>query len=350
MANILAEVEKFLLPSSDDQIQSNEMHKIIMNPSSSFGQSPINRLEQILYDIASCDHIRTLQTIYRDNHDEQNLSSTIFSKERDLEKEEGKKFTTKNLIKRIIEGRSRVVALSRICYGDDSIEMLRAIIDLGNAYAIQGMWPQVNEHMEIASHKLSILSQKGIDNNQNQINKVLIQGRHSAAMLSCTYKLLRKKASENCGQITVDFIPEIISQLREVSIQYPSPFKNKDIPTLDEDSKLASLLNVYFSHFGNGDINNFNSSDKQRTTPSWGNVIDFFRNDCHVTQSWLQDVENALLPQNKAILLIPFRQADLQNKGVSHPVCILIFIFIFYYFNIFSYLFINLFRFKFQEC
>jgi hypothetical protein len=48
--------------------------------------------------------------------------------------------------------------------GDESLESLRASVDLASSYALQGMWPQVTEHMAIASQKLiTVASQKKRD-------------------------------------------------------------------------------------------------------------------------------------------------------------------------------------------
>ena len=46
---------------------------------------------------------------------------------------------------KIIEGRIRIGALCRLCFGDDSLESLKSSIDLASAYATQGMWEQVSE-------------------------------------------------------------------------------------------------------------------------------------------------------------------------------------------------------------
>lgn len=35
------------------------------------------------------------------------------------------------------------VALVRLCYGDDSLEMVQAMTDLAEGYAKEGLWPQV---------------------------------------------------------------------------------------------------------------------------------------------------------------------------------------------------------------
>lgn len=79
-----------------------------------------------------------------------NITSTNFNIGLAPELREGdtaNKLPTKVLMEKLSEGRSRVVALCRLCYGDDSVESLRASVDLASSYALQGMWGQVNEHI-----------------------------------------------------------------------------------------------------------------------------------------------------------------------------------------------------------
>ena len=53
---------------------------------------------------------------------------------------------------------------------------------------------------------------------------------------------------------------------------------------------------------------------------SWGDVVNFFREESVVMQIWMDDVEGSLLPQNIAALHLPFRTCDEQRKGIAHPI------------------------------
>jgi len=175
MKEVLALVEGFLLPEVDmdcpwwkgEQGGSAETAKL----------RPESRLCDVLYQVALADQIRSFQTMYRDNFDEHRLFSELRAIEQTQLKEQKKKsladmdlekystfsdeedpdaaakkkrdeelgpvLPTKALMVKIIEGRIRIGALCRLCYGDDSVESLKASIDLASSYATQGMWEQV---------------------------------------------------------------------------------------------------------------------------------------------------------------------------------------------------------------
>ena len=79
---------------------------------------PTTRLNNLLQEIVIADHIRTLQTIFRDNQDELNLGGEY--------RDQSRKLTTKHLMDKIVEGRSRIISLCRLSFGDESIETLKA--------------------------------------------------------------------------------------------------------------------------------------------------------------------------------------------------------------------------------
>lgn len=131
MAQVLSEVEAFLLPLQD------ERYLVKRNLVADTSVAPYNRLTYMLNQVLSAEYIRTMQTLYRDSEDDMRLVSEVR-----LDNPHAK-LTSKLLVERIIEGRSRIVALCDLCYGNNSVELLRAHVDLANSYALRGLWPQV---------------------------------------------------------------------------------------------------------------------------------------------------------------------------------------------------------------
>ena len=141
--NLLVEIERFYLPSQDVRYLPPSQR-----PQRDQDISPDARLDHVLYQISLSEHLRTMQIMYRDSEDEQRLV---------LELREGDSNTalpTKDLMEKLLEGRCRVVALCRMCRGEDSVESLRALVDVASAYALQGQWAQVHEYMSLATQKL----------------------------------------------------------------------------------------------------------------------------------------------------------------------------------------------------
>jgi hypothetical protein len=125
MSVILSKVESFLLPSYDDRylIKRNKV------PDSDI--SPYNRLSHLLSQVTTAEYIRSIQTLYRDTEDEHFLVNELRLESPTM------RLPNKSLVVKITEGRSRIFALSRLCFGNDSIELVRAQIDLANSYALQ---------------------------------------------------------------------------------------------------------------------------------------------------------------------------------------------------------------------
>lgn len=55
----------------------------------------------------------------------------------------------------------------------------------------------------------------------------------------------------------------------------------------------------------------------KKIVPSWGDVVDYFREESSVMNKWMKEIEDAILPQSKAVLHLPFRQCDNQRKGIN---------------------------------
>ena len=138
---MLAKVEDFLLPKA--QIKpKNGLTRNGINE----GTPPHDRLMHLLHEMSVGEHIRSLQFLYRDGEDDLKLAMEIRNsgvKESPLEQDDDSvagagRITSKKLMESITEGRCRAIALTRICYGSDSIESLKSLVDLSNIYAVQG--------------------------------------------------------------------------------------------------------------------------------------------------------------------------------------------------------------------
>jgi hypothetical protein len=312
MERMLLHIEDFLLPTTDERYQGTNLKK-----RSDFNSSPHCRLDHVLYQVALADHIRTLQIMYRDSEDFQNLA---------LELREGDtsvKLPTKNLMEKITEGRSRAVALCRSCYGDDSLESLRASVDLASSYALGGMWAQVSESIAMSSQ---LIISKTNRKDQMEQHEQREQGKRAAIRVNCCYGLLRAHAIRFRGQITSKFLIELHGELSQLSSEQKDlPQSDMSVSALTYATNLIGELHDFFDQFIRAKRKGENISEVQETkksaksVPSWGDVVSYLRSDSQVMQGWMREVEDSMLPQNKAALHLPFRQCDDQKKGVAHP-------------------------------
>eukprot|EP01041_Mallomonas_annulata_P007315 gene7315-14913_t len=302
MKKIMAHVEHFLLPSQDERywaVREKDFDTI---------NYPRNRLENILFDLTLADHIRLMQSLYRDNEDDQKLESELRIGNDTI------KLPTKVLMERITEGRARVLALSRLCFTDDSIEVLRAVVDLANSYASQGMWPQVSDHMSIASQRLLTVHTRRIS---PEFELSRNQSLHAAARVGCVFRVLREHAMGSFGEVKYTVVKEVAKALekldqgaqdRRVEGQLMSA------ESLGETIQLTTLLHDYFqNHSAEG------SMRADQSPPSWGDFVDYLRRDCPVMTAWISDMNNFVLPQNKSCLRVAFYLSDIQKRGVVHP-------------------------------
>lgn len=349
---ILGRVENYLLPqvdfynhwSSAKRQRQREAHSSASSVLHDFevsGLCPLTRLDDILYQVALADHIRTMQTMYRDAHDEHRLVSDLRADHPHTT------LPTKQLLTKITEGRVRIQALCRLCHGDESVEMLRATVDLASAYALQGMWQQVSEHMAAASQKLVAVTAP-----QRREAQVLqaIAAREAAAKVEATYRCLRAHAIANSGQVTRQFLREIVIELAAVvkivaesgtgaaaagardgaggsgsAAGAGGEGVNAAPSAHSQPTQMAALLHAFFIRFSaeqaeaQNSLYSRGSSSPKKAHPSWGDVVDFLRHECVLMRQWVREMEAGVLPQNKAVLLLPFRQADKQKRGVAHP-------------------------------
>ena len=179
MESILFLIEQFLLPGADDRYLPVNMKK-----RRNICTCPTARLDHILYQVSLADYIRMTQIMYRDIEDDQCLAPELRVGDTTI------KLPTKHLIQKISEGRSRILALSRCCYEENSIEILRALVDLTSSYALQGMWPQVNDNVAQISYLLSL--KDAVSDSDRERQRVREQNSKRAAhKVNCCFKLLR---------------------------------------------------------------------------------------------------------------------------------------------------------------
>ena len=319
MESILFLIEQFLLPGADDRYLPVNMKK-----RRNICTSPSARLDHILYQVSLADYIRMTQIMYRDIEDDQCLAPELRVGDTTI------KLPTKHLIQKISEGRSRILALSRCCYEENSFETLRALVDLTSSYALQGMWPQVNDNVVQISYLLSRKEIAGdADHERQRLKKQ--NSKRAAQKVNCCYKLLRNHAILNRGCISPLFLKELESELS------PRTRENSIVEELIHDkesyfigsnqvTELMEELRIFFKLKLQNTLDNDQNTLKDNVEKrhrelifSWGDVVNFFREDSLVMQKWMEEVEGSLLPQNRAALHLPFRTCDEQRKGIVHP-------------------------------
>lgn len=306
MGMIIASVEKFLLPAVSDSFRS------LYAPVAQ--KEPKERLDALLAQIAVADSIRHVQSLFRDTEDELRLL-------KELRSDAHIPLTTKSVTATITEGRARAIALSRLVYGEETIEMLKAVADLASIYSVQSMWPQVAEHMAVASQQLlNVAAAKRLPEALNKERDV----RLTAAKIEKVFFVLRTHAIQNFGQITESISGDINAALEQLlsDLNVSNPEDSvmsfqQDNDYMKQSRELASSIGCFVRDFRNNRDNS--GVNGAAMWPSWGNVIDFIRNECRLSKSWLEGIGGLLLPQNRATLKLAFQRVDVQGRGVVHP-------------------------------
>lgn len=318
--SILFLIEQFLLPAADDHYLPANMTK-----RRNMCTSPTVRLDHILYQVALADHIRMTQIMYRDSEDDLCLVPELRVGDISI------KLPTKHLIQKITEGRSRILALSRCCFEENSYETLRALVDLTSSYALQGMWPQVSENVAQVSYLLSLKNTTSDSDDEKQRLKEQ-NGKRSAHRVNCCYKLLRHHAILYRGCVSASFIKELemglCPSLHADSVSKPVTRTDESVvPGSDHVSELMEELRILFKvnlkNTLDSNLHSYEDDTNNRCEDlrlSWGDVVNFFREESVAMQKWMDDVEASLLPQNMAALHLPFRTCDEQRKGIAHPI------------------------------
>jgi len=315
--DVLKNVESFLLPSPKKE-QANDFEDL----------PPCKRLEALLKELSIGEHLRMLQYLCRDTEDELHVGGEVRG-------ENTMRVTSKNLTENLTEGRARAVALSRICFGDDSIESLRALVDLGSIYAAQGLWEQVSFHMGVASQKLVAVSQK------MHASEVRSKSHDASLYTFTVFNCLREHAMAHRGYITPDFLTEVSSALNAAAASalatrqaqqrqqelYDELFPESSITGEDEirpseDKTVGAVfcheMEVFLCrHMGPRDKW---AEVQVQTPPSWGQVVQFLTSESAVIAKWMELIDMIVLPQNKAVLHMAFVIGDKERRGVCHPV------------------------------
>lgn len=301
----MSRVEYFLLPLPRDRVSPKKIPPSLR---------PTERLDAILHEVSIAEYIRLLQFLYRDTCDELELGMELRSTK--------DKITTKQWLQGITEARARIIPLCRLCYGEESLESLRALVDLGSIYAVQGLWPQVSEHMSVASQKLAMLL-----NNENHEAKFAHKRRRllSAAYITNIFRVLQDHAIKNRGYITESCVKDIEQALMDATAAaQSSPEVNTRLEERIHEfcNDLRAILSPTKPPVQDNDDDFIydDEPDIPHSTMSWGRVVDYLRHESSVMQGWIADIESAMLVQNKSILKVAFSMGDRESKGVCHPV------------------------------
>lgn len=325
VGDILQNVEQFLLPSNFSSV-----------PKLSSSSNPRQKLEILLVDAAIRDHIRTMQTMYRDDEDELRLGNEL----RAVSSTNDQKMCTKTLLEHISSDRLRALALCRLCYGDISLEMIRAELDIAASCALRGLWANVSDKIVKVDNMIS-----GLTSQHRLLNKLEKEARQAtriAKRVGTVFDCLRDHVKDFCGQITPSFLDALRQALltNENVDEESSPSRHSSFSAQVTD--LVSSVNDFISTIKNRGIAlaGYNSrnlaevnearrlrgetlleinQEPPRVSASWGELVQFLRNDCPVMKTWILDMQNGLLPQNKAVLQCVFAAADSQARGVCHP-------------------------------
>ena len=326
-------VESQLLPGLDERYLIKR-NKIEQNEVESF-----NRFTHLLSQVAIAEHIRTTQTLYRDPDDELRLVPELRGDNPSVQR------STKTLIKKITEGRTRICSLCRIIYGDKSLEFLRAKLDLANCYALQGMWQQVSQHVASCD---ALVGKLNCQAHHQQFTDRLRVAQVMANRIQCIFSILRANVSQNFGRVVIPTLLEDLSgRLLEIHadddqinaeieemIRFRFKFDSENPKTEDMSVKRAMVINELLASIEKFAAEHSNSSSSSpRSTPltaviqneelqmmpSYGALIDFLRNKCQIMRFWQRKVEALILPQNRVAMELAFQLVDPQRKGVSHP-------------------------------
>jgi hypothetical protein len=337
---VLPKVEEFLLPMKIESVNSTDSSADVDT-----APLPSSRLDELLLELSIGEHLRMCQYLYRDNEDECQVSPEV----RQLSKDGVIRITSKQLTESLIEGRSRVVALCRLCYGDESLEYLRAIVDLASVYAMQGLWDQVSHHMTIASQKL-------ISVTQTLQSSSLRSKSHDAALYTMTlFTVLRSHAIKHRGYIVGSFLSEVkkemesavhstmaskASQLKQeeyyrelLAQKTTSPVQQNEEEGGDIDPEkkegessqktvataICSEIEEFLAQYL-GPKCNWNQSLSQFSPPTWGQMVIFLTTQSTVMKRWGQLIEQMILPQNKSLLRMVFQLGDRRQGNICHPV------------------------------
>lgn len=313
----LARIESFLLPPSAAHLGPSR------DPQKDFPSTPTDRLDQILYQLAVAEHVRVMQTIYRDSFDEYSIATELRgagSKD---------KLPTKALLQKLLEGRTRAMTLVKLCCGPQSIAMVKAFIDLANAYALQGMWAQAEERILLAIEKL-VEVEAAVKSNPTLMETrslALSAAERVRIVLSSLRRHVVANGGQVCGggwlkELAAAFGDIISSSGTDDSLSHPSKLFASLAELFSSSASKLPLKQLTKSYFADQHTLPKQQQQQQQSkeeVKTWGDVVDFLRNKCVVHRSWMTCAQSLLLPQTKALLCLPFRLCDPHARSLAHP-------------------------------
>ena len=300
VGDILHNVEKFLLPADNTS-------SITLTAMS----NPRQKLESALVGVAILEHIRSLQTMYRDDDDELGLSKHL---RRDINGAANTKLTTKDLMERISNDRARILAFTRLCFGDKSFEMVRAELDIGASYALRGMWAHVTEK---ASKVEDMISHLNTASQHQRHDREWKQAVRIAKRVACVFDCLRDHVKEYCGQVTPLFLDVLrqmlLSQENVEDAQSPSRYSSFSNQVTELISSISDFISsckkrgIAIAEYNSRNQEQYSrarlikglpnvgaSEEHNRVSASWGEMVGFLRTDCVVMKTWILDMQNTL--------------------------------------------------------
>lgn len=125
--------------------------------------------------------------------------------------------------------------------GETSVALLKGYIELASSYALQGLWPQVEEKIASANEVLRKTSRVSTPEGHAETHRLAIA---AAERVACVYSTLRTHIIRNNGQVLKSYVKEVMVAL----VQLPSHTDD------ERDSKFASSLHTYFTSFKDRDL------------------------------------------------------------------------------------------------
>lgn len=346
--SILQNVEEFLLPGKISPPNPLEVWD---------APNPRDKLNKLLIDIAIYDHIRTMQTMYRDSDDELNLGSDVRNIISTYNPSKPAIMSTDDIMEKITGDRARALALCRLCYGDNSLELIRAELDITASYALRGRWSHVDEKIKRIEGLTAHLTSHHNFQFKNEMD--CKQSIRIAKRVACVFDTLRDHVKEYCGQVTPQFLNSLKKALYnlENTADQSSPasfssfntqvndlvssidnfiasYKNRGIAIMrykeqaminSEEQAKRNMQHIFGANMSNLDSkrgSTLSSEDNEEfpvVSASWGQMLTFLVNDCNIMKTWILEMQNTLLPQNRAVLQFVFKASDAQGRGVCHP-------------------------------
>lgn len=331
---ILSRIESFILPlPTIDNDLPKTLAPTTVNVNNRSKQNkdsiPLERLDETLYQLALAEHIRTLQTLYRDNYDDQCLGRELRGIDYQSCKHESdsspahEKYTTKYLLEKMVEGRSRTLALLRLCFGENSHSMVKGKIDLANTYALKGQWEQAEDRIIQALNQLVTLEEYEENIQYRQRKRISIV---AAQRIVKVFQVLRDHVIINHGQVTRSLLEELHAAFSNVMnsdhpdhlhITHPAKLLASLTEFFNKTKSKVPLKQLSSSYFH--EMDNPTTSMPKQEVKTWGDIVSFLRTQCEVMKSYIQHVNFIILPQHKASLLLPFRLCDSAERNLAHP-------------------------------